>query len=139
MTRLFRAPFVIGLTVLLCVIGLAACGSPSPTAGTSATKSPGPGDTAICQLIVKATAAYNAKNFSEWRLYMAQVGASADSAQYPPVKRYAEEVKNGTTAANTTTTKATKNKGGFVAGGALAIAGGYVGLQHACARVRASQ
>jgi hypothetical protein len=140
MIRRASSRLLSGVAVLVCVAGLSACGSSSPSTSGSATTSPPPGsgDTAICQLVSKATAAYNARNYDQWRLYMAQVGASADASRYPPLRKYAEQVKNGIKATTTTTTSSSKNRSGFVAGGALAIAGGFVGLQHVCARLPAS-
>jgi hypothetical protein len=96
----------------------------------------------ICQLVSKATTAYNSKDYVTWRSYMAQIGQTADSAQYLPLKRYAEEVKRANNQVSTTTT--TKPKTGKPKGSALnvnglfAALGGYVGLQHVCAHVPAS-
>jgi hypothetical protein len=72
---------------------------------------------------------------------MAQIASSADSAQYLPLKRYAEEVKRADNQATTTTTtaKTRKPKG---SGGSVDILfgklGGYVGLQRICAHLPAS-
>jgi hypothetical protein len=92
--------------------------------------------------VAKATAAYSGKDFSSWRTYMAQIGATADSAQYLPLKRYAEEVKQANNQASTTTTtkaKSGKPKGsGINVGSLFAAVGGYVGLQHVCAHLPSS-
>jgi hypothetical protein len=71
---------------------------------------------------------------------MAQIGSMADSAQYLPLKRYAEEIKQANSQASTTTTAKThKPKGG---GGNVDILfgklGGYVGLQRICIHLPAS-
>ena len=143
-----RRPLM-GLTVLACVVGLAACGgggstNPSHHGAATASPLPGAGDTAICQIITKATTAYNAKDYVTWRSDMAEVAGAADSAQYVPLKKYAEEVKGGerverTTTATTTRskskskTKGTANISGIT--GVFATLGGYLGLQHVCAKL----
>lgn len=135
-----------GLLTLFCIAGLSACGSSPPNATSSvATTSPPPGasDTAICQLISKATTAYASQDYTAWRSYMAQVAASADSAQYLPVKRYAEDVKRADSQASTTTTtkaRLGKPKGSGVNVNSLFGAlGGYVGLQRVCAHLPTAQ
>jgi hypothetical protein len=89
--------------------------------------------------VSKATAAYDSKDYATWRTYMAQIGATADSAQYLPLKRYAEDVKQADNQASTTTTtkaKSGKPKGsGLHVGGLFAALGGYVGLQRVCAHL----
>jgi hypothetical protein len=132
--------------VLLCVAGLAACGSSTPSTSSSATTSPPPGsgDTAICQIVSKATAAYNSKDYATWRTYMSQIASSADSAQYLPLKRYAEEVKQAESQASTTTTTKARTrqpKGGSVGvgvSGLFAALGSYIQLQHVCAHLPSS-
>ena len=67
----------------------------------------------------------------------------ADSAQYTPIKKYAEEVKRAVQHATTTTTKpkgkhSSKSKaseGGVNVGVLFASLGGFVGLQHVCANL----
>jgi hypothetical protein len=135
MTRPLLTRVTTGIVVVLSVAILSGCGGSTPTTGSSATTSPPPGsgDTAICQLITKATASYNAKNFGEWRLYMGQVGATADSAQYLPLKRYAEEVKRANNPSTTTTTESKGRRGVNIGG--LSALGGYLGLRRVCANL----
>jgi hypothetical protein len=143
MIRPVRTRVMAGLAVLTAVAGLSACGSSPPSTPRSAPTTsppPGAGDTSICQLVTKATAAYAAKNYGVWRSYMTQIGAAADSAQYLPLKTYAEEIKKANSAATTTTTKpksASKPKRGerVNIGDLLGELGGFVGLKHVCARL----
>jgi len=143
MIRPVRTRVMVGLAMLTAVAGLSACGSSPPSAPRSAPTTsppPGAGDTSICQLVAKATAAYNAKNYTAWRSDMAQIGATADSAQYVPLKTYAEDVKRANSEATTTTTKpksGSKPKKGerINLGGLLGVLGGFVGLQHVCAKL----
>ena len=133
----------VGLAALACVTGLAACGGSTPSAksGQSAQTSPPPGrgDTAICQLVTQASAAYSAKNYETWRYDMIEIGNEADSAQYVPVKQYAEDVKKATatTSSATTTKPKSKSKKAEVVGvgGLFDALGGFVGLQHTCAKL----
>ncbi len=137
MIRSIRTQMAVGLTAVMCVVGLAACSSTpsSPSAHISGkSPPPGAGDTAICQLVTQATMAYNAKNYTGWRSDMVQIGNMAGSAQYEPVKTYADAIHRETTLITTTTTRS-KKKSGLVFNGSLALAGGYVGLQHACANL----
>ena len=83
-----RRPLM-GLAVLACVVGLTACGGGGSTNTSqhgAPTTSPLPGarDTAICQVITKATTAYNAKDYVTWRSDMVEIASAADSAQYTP-------------------------------------------------------
>ena len=109
MIRVSRRRPLMGLVVLACVAGLTACGGGEykPEQHGAATTSPPPGaiDASICQVITKATTAYNAKDYATWRSDMVQIASAADSAQYTPIKKYAEEVKRGVKQATTTTTK----------------------------------
>ena len=97
---------------------------------------------AICQLVTKATTAYNGKDFTSWRADMQQIASQAVSAKYLPLKRYAEEVKGGEReeAATTTTFESkarskSKSKGAANVNGLaglFGVIGGYVGLQRVC-------
>ena len=151
MIRPFGVRAAVAVAVLSCGAALTACGG-SPTGNsTTPTTSPPPGlsDVAICQLVTKATTAYNAKDFISWRTDMQQIANQATSARYLPLKRYAEAVKGGLDAQATTTTttsepkphsksktKGTANVGGVAA--AFGTLGGYVGLQHVCSKLPAS-
>ncbi len=145
MTSPFRTRATVGLAALTCAVALAACssGPTTPSSKGSATTSPPPGatDTSICQVIAKATTAYNAKDYGTWRSDMVQIANAAGSANYLPLKRYAEEVKQAIDKATTTTkpkgkphskSKATE---GVNLGGLFASLGGFVGLQHVCAKL----
>jgi len=73
---------------------------------------------------------------------MVQVANAADSANYLPLKRYAEEVKHAVDKSVTTTTKPksrshSKSKGteGVNLGVLFAALGGFVGLQHVCSNL----
>lgn len=138
MTCSFRTRIGVGISVLACVAGLAACGGSSPTKSTATTSPPpGSGDAAICQLVAKATTAYAAKDYSMWRSYMTQIAEAAGSARYLPLKRYAEQIKEANRSAATTTTKPkakSKNGSAVQLGGSFAALGGYVGLKHVCAK-----
>ena len=104
---------------------------------------PGPSRHRSVKSIAKATTAYNAKDYTTWRSDMVQIASAADSAQYTPIKKYAEEVKRAVQKATTTTTKpkGTRNSkskpsgGGVNLGGLFASLGGFVGLQHVCANL----
>ncbi len=142
MIRPVRSRVMVGLAMLTAVAGLTACGSSSPpsTRGAPTTSPPpGDGDTSICQLVTKATAAYAAKNYGSWRSYMTQIGATAESAQYVPLRTYAEEVKKATSPATTTTRprpESKRKKGENInIGGLVGELGGFVGLQHVCAKL----
>jgi len=133
------------LAAAACVAGLTACGSSTPTAQSTPTAHavpttsppPGPTDVAICKLVNTAAFAYAAKNYKAWRSDITLVAGLADSAQYLPLKKYAEEVKQAESQAATTTTTKPKSKPKKAAGvhiGALAATlGGYLGLQQTCA------
>lgn len=98
MTSAPRIRLKVGFAVLACVTGLAACGGSTPSSHSSTTttsRSEGPGDVAICQLVAKATGAYNAKDYVAWKADMLQIAGMADSAQNATVKQYADEAKGG--------------------------------------------
>ncbi|HEY1443472.1 MAG TPA: hypothetical protein VGF51_01135 [Acidimicrobiales bacterium] len=150
MTRRFGVRLATAVAALTCATALTACGS-SPTSNNSAATTsppPGAGDVAICQLVAKATTAYNAKDFTSWRSDMQQIASQAGSASYLPLKKYAEEVKGGEVAqaATTTTTTApksakSKSKGAANVSGIARVfgtLGGYLGLQHVCNHLPAS-
>jgi hypothetical protein len=140
MTRSFRTGLMVGLSTIACVVTLAACGSSTPSGSSQGTQTggtPGPADSRICQVVTQATAAYNAKQYTTWRNDMALIGQSADSAQYTPLKNYAEEIKQATSSA-TTTTKPNSRRAkasGVHVGGLFGELGGYVGLQRVCAKL----
>jgi hypothetical protein len=87
-------------------------------------------------VVTQATAAYNAKDFTTWRSDMILIGDSADSAQYIPIRNYAEEIKQATSSTTTTTTKP-KSKShrhnGYHFQSLFNELGAYGGLQRACA------
>jgi hypothetical protein len=88
-------------------------------------------------VVTQAVAAYNAKNYTAWRSDMAAIGETANSAQYVPLKTYAEEAKQATSSTTTTTKPKSKSKsrraGGVHVGGLFGEVGAYVGLQRVCA------
>ena len=139
MIRSSRTYLRVGLAAIACVLALAACTNStlsSSSQGAQATGgSPGPADTRICQVVSQATAAYNAKNYASWRADMTLIGQAADSAQYGPLKTYAEEAKRATTATTSTTKPKSKSNVGtsFHFGNPFASVGAFVGLQHVCA------
>ena len=140
MNSWFRTCSLMGLATLGCVAGLTACGGASPTASRQGAPTtsppPGPGDAAVCQLVTQATAAYKAQNYSTWRSDMKQIGNTAATTQYFPLKRYADEVQRVTTGTTTTTKpKSKKNSKGVTFSGSLSVLGGYVGLQRVCANL----
>jgi hypothetical protein len=136
---------MVGLTTVACVLTMAACGGSAPSSSSSqgaqstgTSPPPGPSDARICQVVSQATTAYNSKNFSAWRSDLALVGAAADSAQYVPLKTYAEEVKQATSSTTTTTKPRSKSRhsaGGIHTSGLFNELGAYVGLQHVCAKL----
>jgi hypothetical protein len=144
MIRSIRTALMAGLATIAFMVSLAACGG-SPTSSSSKSAQatgtsppPGAADSRICQVITQATAAYNAKNYTTWRNDLALVGEAADSAQYVPIKNYAEELKQS--AGSTTTTKPkskSKSRGasGVHLGGLFSELGAYVGLQRVCAKL----
>jgi hypothetical protein len=143
MTRSIRKSMMAGLATVACVLTLAACGGssspPGSSQGTQTTGTsppPGQADSRICQVVTQATAAYNAKDFTTWRSDMILIGDSADSAQYIPIRNYAEEIKQATSSTTTTTTKP-KSKShrhnGYHFQSLFNELGAYGGLQRACA------
>jgi hypothetical protein len=143
MIRSSRTYLRVGLAAIACVLALAACTNSTLSSNSQGAQaaggssSPGPADTRICQVVSQATAAYNAKNYASWRADMTLIGQAADSAQYGPVKTYAEEAKRATTPTTTTTKPKSKSNVGtsFHFGNAFATVGAFVGLQHVCARL----
>lgn len=115
-------------------------------AGASTHKSkPGAGDFAICSVVKRATTAYNAKQYTVWRLAMAEIGNMAKSARYAPIKKYALELKaayDSPHPSTTTTTTKTRKSGkravpaGIDLGGLFEGLGGYVGLKKTCATLK---
>jgi hypothetical protein len=130
--------------LVACAATLAACGGSSPTASP-----PGPGDFAICKVVSKATAAYQAKQYTTWRLDMAQIGTMAASAHDSTIRNYALELKSAYDSPSTSTTststtlprKVTSKKGAtkpvLVPSAAMGSLfnglGGYIGLKNTCA------
>ena len=112
MIRSIRLAVAGALVSIACVVALSACGSSSPGTKTTATTSPPPGlgDASICQLTTKATTAYGAKDYITWKTDMGQIAGLADSAQYTPLKKYAEQVKKAVDAATTSTTSQKDSK-----------------------------
>jgi hypothetical protein len=144
MTRSFRNHLMVAVAMISCVVALASCGGSAPSAQSIGNSTrPGPGDTAICQLVNKATAALNVKDYNSWHLYLNQIGGMAGSAQYPKVKQLAEEVERVATATTTTTT--TRPRRGARGAGSFTFTPGlneviyFAGLQHACATLPPSQ
>lgn len=143
-----RSPRTAGSSIVAvlvaCAVTLAACGGSSPSATSSP---PGPGDFAICKVVSTATTAYQAKQYTTWRLDMAQIGTMAASAHDSTIRNYALELKAAydapTTSATSTTLprKVTPKKGskGPVVvppasfGSLFNGLGGYVGLEKTCA------
>jgi hypothetical protein len=145
MTGSIRTAVMAGLATIACVVALSACGGSTPSSssssGTQASGSsppPGPGDSRICTVVSQAKTAYNAKDFTTWRSDMILIGDAADSAQYVPIKNYAEDLKQATSSSTTTTTKPkskARRAGGVHVSGLFDELGAFVGLQHACAQV----
>jgi hypothetical protein len=88
-------------------------------------------------VVTKATAAYNAKDYTTWRNDLALIGEAADSAQYVPLKNYAKELKQSASPTTTTTKPKSKSHGpsGVHLGGLFSEVGAYVGLQRVCAKL----
>jgi hypothetical protein len=149
MTRSIGTTLLAVLATMACVVTLAACGgsTPSPTSQSTQTTQnsppPGQGDAAICQLVSKASAAYNAKDYTAWRSDMAQIANMADSAQYVPIKQVATQLKAilASSSSTTTTTKAgkhTKYKSSTLGSnlrGIFGPIGAYVDLTKTCAHL----
>lgn len=124
-------------------------------AGASTHQSkPGAGDFAICSVVKRATTAYDAKQYTVWRLAMAQIGDMAGSARYAPIKKYALELKAAYDTPHHSTTTTTHKSGklsgksktaktakgavssGFSLSGLFQGIGGYVGLKKTCATLK---
>lgn len=144
-SRSWHTTFGVAIAVLVCIATLTACAGPSSNRQSTSTTSPPPGagDVAICQIVSKATAAYNSKDYTSWRLYIAQVGSTADSAQYLPLKRYAEKVKHaiseGSTTSSTTKPDKSSRADRLNVSGLFNALGGYLGLKQVCATLPTSQ
>jgi hypothetical protein len=140
MTRSFRSALTAGLVTIASVLALAACGGSTPSSSTQAAGTsppPGPADGRICQVVTQAVAAYNAKDYTAWRNDMTLIGDTADSAQYVPLKTYAEEAKQATSSTTSTTKPKSKSRhaSGVHLGGLFGELGAYVGLQRVCAKL----
>jgi hypothetical protein len=140
MTRSIRTVLTAGLATIACVLALAACGggstpSSQSSQSTGTSPPPGPADSRICQVVTQATAAYKAGQYTTWRSDMTQIGQAADSAQYIPLKNYAEEIKQATSSTTSTTKPKSRRAkaSGVHVGGLFSALGGYVGLQRVCA------
>jgi len=133
------------LVAVACVAGLTACSTSTPSALSTPTTHavpttsppPGPSDLVICKLVKTAAFAYAAKKVTAWRSDITLVAGLADSAQYLPLKKYAEEIKQAESeAATTTTTTKSKSKERVArvnTGPLFATVGGFLGLDHVCA------
>jgi hypothetical protein len=140
MSGSIRTAMMAGLTTLACVVALSACGGSTPNSSTQASGSsppPGPADGRICQVVTQAVAAYKAKDYTAWRNDMTLIGDTADSAQYVPLKTYAEEAKQATSSTTSTTKPKSKSPhaSGVHLGGLFGDLGAYVGLQRVCAKL----
>lgn len=140
-SRLSARSSIVAMLVA-CAATLAACGGSSPSASP-----PGPGDFAICRIVTKANTAYQTKQYTTWRLEMAQIGNMAGSAHDSTIRNYALKLKSAYDTPTTSTTsttlprKLTSKKGAkkpvvippAVVGSLFNGLGGYVGLKSTCA------